>query len=200
MEPEDLAPLVYPLRPSFRGGPALYAAIGRVAYESALTDELLREVLCDLDPFADGLWWLFEGQSSEWLCNSAATMLEHVDPNHSVWPKSVHDDFLAQLAELRGLRPLRNAVVHGIWTNSCDEETLPRPWGGTWTDEDPPYFCSRSRPRTVFESRAFTATDVDVLAKKINDARSRLVEVFLSMSIARGDRQSHGPLPRWRSE
>lgn len=52
---------------SFLDHPEMARAVGRVAIESALFDELLREVLSDVLVPGAGSWILFEGQSSEGL-------------------------------------------------------------------------------------------------------------------------------------
>lgn len=54
--------------------PALSEAIGLVAYESAVLDDVLRQAIDELFYDDSYTWILLEGQSTEWLIDTTKTL------------------------------------------------------------------------------------------------------------------------------
>ncbi|WP_123965235.1 hypothetical protein [Streptomyces sp. TLI_185] len=161
----------------------LYRAIGRVASESALMDELLRELICEVSGVDELFWVLLQGQSSEWLSDTCKAILEQRDPYFRVWPENHHVKVLELLDELSRYRVIRNAVIHGVWypyDPFGGEGLSPRPWGAK-DDGSPVYYCLRSRYRKLDEVREISVGDVEVLADKIADIQKRMVSQFRAM-------------------
>ena len=191
----DLSPLP---PPKFVDDENLTLAIGKVARESALMDELLREMIGDLlgEP-ADIVWILFEGQTSEWLATTLKELLKYVDPHYRKWEKGVHEKLISTVGELAPLRRLRNCIVHGVWLHdSAGSEDWPeRPWGDV-DDGTPIYYCFRSKVRDEPEMRELSVRDVEIIAERINDVQSRIVNHFRSM-LQMINYRWRDPLPRW---
>lgn len=163
----------------------LSAAIGRVAQESALLDEFLRELLDRLVGPSDHIWLLFEGQSSEWLLETTLVMLEQVGPyfRNGKWSAKQRRRVEELLYGARKLRPLRNAVIHGVWSDVSimePEDIRSRPWGEADSDE-PVYFCTKSRSRKVLAQARFAASDVERLANEFAATYSDLRDRFREM-------------------
>ncbi|MFE7895993.1 hypothetical protein ACFU3E_00340 [Streptomyces sp. NPDC057424] len=177
----------------------LTLAIGKVVRESALMDELLRELIGDLlGEASDVVWILFEGQTSEWLATTPKELLKLVDPVNRKWAKEEHEKLISIIGELGLLRRLRNAVVHGVWLRDpiAYEEWAGRPWGNV-SDGTPIYYCFRSKQRDEPEVRELSIRDVEAIAEKYADVRVRVVAHFRSMMNAIGYRWDVTPLPRW---
>lgn len=173
----------------------LSAAIGRVAQESALFDEFLRELLDRLVGPSDHIWLLFEGQPSEWLLETTFVMLEQVDPYFRKWSAKQRRGVEDLLNGARRLRPLRNAVIHGVWSYVSimePEDIRSRPWGEADSDE-PVYFCTKSRFRKVFAEARFAASDVERLANEFAATYSDLRDRFREMLPSYGA----GLFSRW---
>ncbi|MCZ7377305.1 hypothetical protein [Micromonospora sp. WMMC250] len=172
----------------------LAAAVGRVAMESALQEELLRDVLALL--VGDSGWILFEGQSAEWLIQACRISLNEVDHWHSRWKESDHERFNELLRQTDHLRKIRNVVVHGRWEDSpYNDEVVPRPWGA-WENSQA-YYCLRSRLRRGFETRAFTVPDLTRLAESIYGNSIDLADHVRQMHRAWVG-SKYPALPRWR--
>ncbi|WP_431033666.1 hypothetical protein ACQYWQ_09190 [Streptomyces sp. P6-2-1] len=169
---------------TFANNPDLYRAIGRVAAESAQTDEAFREMIGGLLPdSSDDVWMLFEGQGSDWLRNTFKMMLSHVDHQHRWWSAADHQQFATLLREARELGDLRNVVIHGTWHDemvigwSGEDDYVGRPWGDDDTDE-PLFFCMRSRQRRALQEREFTVSDVNGLATRIAANRQLMADLY----------------------
>ncbi|MGW0184460.1 hypothetical protein ACWDV7_01690 [Streptomyces sp. NPDC003362] len=177
----------------------LTLAIGKVVRESALTDELLREMIGDLlGEASDFVWILFEGQTSEWLASTPKELLKLVDPTNRTWAKEEHEKLISIIGELGLLRRLRNSAVHGVWLRDAiaHDEWAGRPWGNV-SDGTPVYFCFRSKQRDEPEVRELSVRDVEMIAEKYADVRARLVTHFRGMMHSAGYRWNVTPLPRW---
>lgn len=173
----------------------LRAAVGRVAQESALLDEFLRELLDELVGPSDHIWLLFEGQSSEWLIETTLAMLEQVDPYFRKWSATQRRGVEELLNDARKLRPLRNAVIHGVWSYVSimePEDIRSRPWGEADSGE-PVYICTKSRFRKVFAQARFAASDVERLANEFAATYSGLRDRFREMLPSYGN----GLFSRW---
>ena len=173
-------------------GPGVYEAVGRVAVESALQDDLLREILTDL--VGQDLWYFFEGQTTEALLVSCRTVLDHTDPPHERFSDAQREAFLKAVTSLSDLRDLRNSVVHGLWSKWCvDPETaLDRPWRDG--DDGELLYVSRSRYRRFNTERKITIGDVHRLADEIHAAYTELAKAYTSMEQPHRTRPV---LPRW---
>jgi hypothetical protein len=150
----------------------LFRAIGRVAVESAVSDENLRLLLNDLTGSDDVKWILFEGQSTEWLLKAVDAVLSHINPPEDELSKSHYSNLRASLKEIGALRNYRNTVVHGTWTQ--DElpwgpgERTPRPWGKINNQTE--WYCMRSRFHKYGPPSVWTVSDVETLANKVRTA------------------------------
>lgn len=181
----------------------LSAAIGRVAMQSALLDELLREILAWLYEKDFAVAIFLEGQKTDWLIQYSRAALNHVDHYYRTWPKDLHDEFNALLSRANELRVLRNIVVHGVWMHeSVDDNPSPRPWGDI-EDGTPVYSCYSSKYRRLFDERLFSVRDVENIAVKIADCCASLAGLCRKMhySIPGNEVDSSkpwlDPLPRW---
>jgi hypothetical protein len=144
------------VRTDFVEDPQLYRAIGRVSAESALFDELVREVIGEVIDGSDYLWILFEGQPTEWLIDTALKIMKEIDPYHEIWRDDLYSRFNSIMGGAGKIRPIRNAVVHGIWTRATvvdGDMITPKPWPTIIIDDENPYYCSRSRKGKIFEVR-----------------------------------------------
>lgn len=160
----------------------LATAIGMVAMKSAQCDDYLRDIIVDITNTDFDLWFLFEGQSTEWLMSTLKTSLEFIDPFYNDWPKELHDELIQSVNALKRPRDLRNWVIHGTWMRPFRvEETHPRPWGEI--DSDEPWFCLRSRSRQPFGTvpMKFTASDVRVLSEKIDEVSVDMMKAYAKM-------------------
>lgn len=173
----------------------LYPAIGKVAVRSALLDDLLREILSEI--IDDSIWYIFEGQSTDWLVRMLRDAFEWHNVNYFRWTQAEQERFLAALSPSDRLRNLRNSVMHGLWSTwsvgSDEEPTLSRPWGGD--DRTPGVLvCTRSRQRKGGSEQFFTVGDVERLALEYQKLTQEVANVFYDMDR----RNKRGKLlPRW---
>lgn len=176
----------------------LTSAVGRVAIESSLTDDLLREILSKL--YSGDYAWIFaEGQGTDWLIKHIKAVLPETNFNHRFWPASLENAFVNAIGELNPLRELRNNVIHGVWAyQPVDENDVQdRPWGNWDNSLDSEVFILvKSRQRTIFTERMFSVSDVVRLADEYSANRKRIVEAYRQLH-----RDRLGPpyeiLPRW---
>lgn len=170
----------------------LYAAIGRVTAESALADELLSEILSSA--VSDRLHYLFYGMGVETLYRAASQIVKY-ENHRGRWAEADEAEFLAALAALHSLVPLRNAVVHGTWRldDVSEEDVRPRPWGGGMEGPDL-YYCWRNRYLGEPIEQAFTLADLDELAERFRRGYGRLAVSYASMEAPN---TRVNPLPRW---
>lgn len=164
---------------------ALESAIGRVAINSAKCDDRLRSILNDLAGNHDGVWLLYEGQTTEWLISTTEMMVEQLNPYFRRWPERLNNDLLAALRDLKPLRDRRNTVIHGTWELRSKIEHIydddewgirPRPWG--IRDQADEWCCFRSRFRRYDPPHAYTASDVHFLADRISDVSADAMAAY----------------------
>ena len=151
----------------------LYRAIGRVASESANTEQVLRATLRSYS-LDEAIGVVFEGQSFDWLADSiraifkvASAVLaegsaEYISAEHNF------EEINNALMRMRPLRDRRNFIIHGTWS-VCQggEECLATP-SQSEDGEMPVFHFSRSRSRRFYGSEEhFTVPDIDQLADSI---------------------------------
>lgn len=179
----------------------LFRAVGRVSVESALLDELMREVITELIEGSDYMWILFEGQSTEWLIATVLEILTEMDSHRRIWPDDLHSRFKCIMSGIKKIRPLRNSVIHGNWTYDTPAELTEiasKPWRTIVHNEDV-YYCNRSRMRDIEEVREFSISDVDHLADLFMDARMALTATARLMLRVKHDDDNYVSFRRWWS-
>ncbi|MEY9907826.1 hypothetical protein ABIA35_004058 [Catenulispora sp. MAP12-49] len=161
--------------------PALSEAIGLVAYESAVLDDVLRQAIDELFYDDSYTWILLEGQSTEWLIDTTKTLLKYSDHGMQKFGAEGHEALMRLLDEARPLSALRNAVIHGVWseTSTLGEGAKPRYWGGPL---DGAYFCLRSRVRRYDDERPFTIGDIERIATEYMTLSVRIVDLCLRLT------------------
>ena len=158
----------------------LYAAIGRVASQSANLDDTLRNLLHDLVGISDEVWVLFEGQSTDWLVNSCRAVFKVTGPSYH-WSADLRDRVAQLLARIDSLRRQRNIVIHGVWSRQCfyrhDEEKhcISRP--NDLKDDSETYYFMRSNQRKIFEEAHLSVADIESLAQDILQANLGIWEL-----------------------
>jgi hypothetical protein len=162
----------------------LARAIGRVAMNSAQTDERLRRVIHELIGLDDAAWILFEGQPTEKLIRDADKLLELQTSQYEA-------DLVAQLrlvlGDIRRLVSHRNIVVHGLWSSSAfweegglDDDTITCPWGQI-DDGSPQMFCFRSRYGRYDGQIKVRVSEVNALADMIDTSSRSLMVSYAKM-------------------
>jgi hypothetical protein len=151
----------------------LYRAIGRVASESANTEQVLRATLRSYS-LDEAIGVVFEGQSFDWLADSIRAIFKvafAVLAEGSAEYISAEQNFEVinnALMRMRPLRDRRNFIIHGTWS-VCQggDECLATP-SQSEDGEMPVFHFSRSRNRRFYESEEhFTVSDIDQLADSI---------------------------------
>lgn len=170
---------------------ALYLAIGRVAAESALLDEVLTELLDKLIG-SEHTWIITTGQNTEWLIQSCRLIFEEINPffkKYSENDQKIFFDFLAQAGQLR---TFRNQIVHGNWEHSGASPFGLR--GRAWQDFEleSVLYVSRARIRKGYDETCLQLGAVQQLAVDLVNLRDDLVRHFLKMQNL--DAKS---MPRW---
>ena len=125
----------------------LYAAIGRVAAQSAQNDDHMREVFFAI-LWSDSAWILAEGQPTEWLCSTLPVLLHLEDSGYERWPRAMHDEVIGAIKQIKSLHAHRNTIIHSTWRKGLierEEDTVTRPWGKR--DDQVPWAAFRSRQR-----------------------------------------------------
>jgi len=159
----------------------LYRAIGRVASESANTEQILRAALRSYSIIDEATNVIFEGQSFDWLANSIKAIFKVAfdalaeGTNEYVSAKQDFDVINDTLASLRPVRDRRNFIIHGTWS-ICrgGDECLATP---SQSDGDgvPTFHFSRSRSHHFYQSEEhLTVSDIDGLADSIEVQNERL--------------------------
>lgn len=99
----------------------LYCAIGRVASESANTEEVLRSALKSYS-YDEAVTVIFEGQSFDQLADSiraifkvAFDALLEANPDYTL-AQGKFDTVNNALGSMRPLRDRRNFIIHGTWS------------------------------------------------------------------------------------
>jgi hypothetical protein len=168
--------------PPFGWGRAdgLYEAIGRVAVESALFDELLDSIIGEIVDDRFAFFW--EGQATEALGDLCKKAVYSADPFAKRWGQEHHDRINQLLTEANYLRQIRNIVVHGIWSvhNSEEGETRHRPWGNAKSEETV-LFARLSKLRGRVVEYAMTVSDILELADKYDTLSLDLARAFYDM-------------------
>ncbi|WP_143736795.1 hypothetical protein [Microbispora sp. GKU 823] len=167
----------------------LYAAIGRVASESANIEATLRWIFCAYvraeSDYSDGenLTVLFEGQSWEWLANNLSIVLK-VRMEHDLHDFEEYKELASILPSLTALRERRNLVIHGVWTICSQDENdgLCDLWDSSpppAADAGPVYHFYRSRLRKFFGAEAhMTTSDVERLADELQEADAKITAAW----------------------
>jgi hypothetical protein len=163
----------------------LYHAIGRVASESANTEQVLRAVLRSYSTLDEAIGVIFEGQSFDWLADSiraifkvafdalAEASAEYVSAKRNF--EVIND----ALVSVRPLRDRRNFIIHGTWS-VCQggSECLATP-SRSEDDGIPVFHFSRSRSRRIYESEEhLTVSDINQLADSIKAQNDMLSNTF----------------------
>ena len=155
---------------------ALLTAIGRVAHETALFDAMLTEFVGYLAD-SDSVGALSSGQTTDWLVQTCRLLLEEADPYQRHFPASFHSRVNTSMARATELRPIRNRVIHGTWSNlRFHERPLGRPFGGSFDGEV--YWVARDRQRRAFEEQAMTVSDVDELADAVRALTADVIRAW----------------------
>jgi HAMP domain-containing protein len=172
----------------------LYLAIGKVAAESALLDEMLNELLDELIG-NEHTWLLTTGQNTDWLIQSCRLVFEALnpDPNENAEKdKKILFDLFSRVGELRSFR---NQVVHGDWDHSGPSlfGIRPRPWRDF--EQESVLYVTRARIRKGHEEKVLKLAEVQQLAVDLAKLRDDLVRHFRQMRNL--DASS---MPRWACE
>lgn len=162
-------------RPASRVDDPLLRAIGRVVVDSAELDELLRYIANDLLGYSDESWVIFEGQPTEWLIQTCeALVTEHLgQPYTREHPRTDYSAISDCLKDLRNLKQVRNAVVHGTWEDEFTGIVAPR--SPPWPHEPGETFCcSQSRRHRSAHEWVLTTGDVERTAQELRSLTDRL--------------------------
>lgn len=152
----------------------LYCAIGRVASESANTEQILRTALRGYAALDEAIGIIFEGQSFEWPADSIRAIFKVAfdvlleDSAEYTLAKRNFDIINDALVKMRPLRDRRNFIIHGTWFVCQDEDMCLAAPSQSESDEMPAFHFSRSRSRRFYESEEhLTASDINRLADSI---------------------------------
>jgi hypothetical protein len=165
----------------------LYCAIGRVASESANTEEILRSALRGYS-MDDAITVVFEGQSFDQLADSIRAIFKFaLDALLESHPEYI----LAQrnfetvnnaLVSMRPLRDRRNLIIHGTWSICQSGKDCPAGFLQSICDEVPVFHFSRSRSRRDVKSEEhLTVSGVEKLADSIKEQNDSLSHVVLGV-------------------
>jgi hypothetical protein len=143
-------------------------ALGRVVVASARLELRLRMVVEHLTVDDDVVWYVWEGQSADWLLGTATALLKAADRlGRSSRVEDVNTvlDLLGQVKTVFGLR---NHLVHGVWVDldqwGVIEQRPPHRRHGPDTADEPVVVCYRSRRQKDADAMCWSARDVDDLA------------------------------------
>lgn len=158
----------------------LYLAIGRVAAESALLDEVLTELLDELIG-SEHTWMITTGQNTEWLIQSCRLVFEELNPFFKEYAEEDQKIFFDLLSRAGQLRTFRNQIVHGYWDHSGAS-----PFGlrsRAWKDFEleSVLYVSRARIRKGYEEKTLKLAEVQQLAVDLANLRDDLVRHFRQM-------------------
>ena len=153
---------------------------------SAEADQTLTQILESVAFVGDYAWILLQGQSTEWLIQSIISVFKISGRPYRSTAEDV-ERVQQMTGKLKSLQNYRNVVIHGRWSASPlysepggeDPEwhPRPRPWGTI--DDEPIFYCHRTRLRKVPPDQELTITDVEHLASQIEQVDSELVEVLI---------------------
>jgi hypothetical protein len=173
---------------------ALYMAIGKVAAESALLDQVLNELLDQLIG-SEHTWIITTGQNSDWLIQSCRLVFEEINPFFKRFSEKDQKIFFELLSRASELRIFRNQVVHGDWSHSGSSPFGLR--GRSWGDFQDDFFLyvSRDRIRKGPDEKDVKLLDIQELASDLAQLRDDLVRHFRQMRKLKA-----GSMPRWACE
>lgn len=164
----------------------LYCSIGRVACESANTEEILRTTLKEYLFTEEAIHVIFEGQSYDWLTDTIRAVFKaafdvlletHTQfDSHKRNFEAVNKAFI----DMRPLRDRRNFVIHGTWSICEAEDYCEATPSPSESADSPSFHFSRSRSRRYWQAQEhLTAIDINLLADAIK-AHNETLSVILA--------------------
>ena len=151
-----------------------YRAIGRVASESANTEQILRTALRSYSALDEAIGVIFEGQSFDWLADSIRAIFKvafdalREGSADYVLAKQNFDLINDALVSVRSLRERRNFIIHGTWSVCQNGDECLATRSQSKGDGMSVFHFSRSRSRRFYESEEhLTVSDIDLLADSI---------------------------------
>jgi hypothetical protein len=152
---------------------SLLIAIGRIATSSARLEGALRHVVGELFRNPDAGWIIFEGQSIDSLItNGNALLSEYVEDD-----EGNNSHLRGLFNEAGALSKDRNVVIHGEWTKECFFKSEPegcKPHSPDSLHSDKLFHVARSRRGKGLEEEAWSVSDIEDLASKINAVTLKL--------------------------
>ncbi|MEU7141692.1 hypothetical protein ABZ942_19735 [Nocardia sp. NPDC046473] len=139
----------------------VYPALGRLVLSSSYLEGRLRYLVGWLAA-TDEASIVFDGQSTDWLIQSAKAMLGELKQT-GAYALQDCGRFEAALARAKELNNDRNFFVHGEWSiESGDDLCIPRP--KSRPIDERVFYIARSRLRKVFQEHEVAVVDVELLA------------------------------------
>jgi len=163
----------------------LYCSIGRVACESANTEQILRATLRGYSVVDEAYTVIYEGQSYEWLAECIRTIFKAAFDvlleNHPEYrmAKTNYDAVNGALIDIRPLRDKRNFIIHGTWSICPGEDECRATPSHSENHENPGFHFSRSRSRRYWQEQVhLTALDIAQLAESIETKNETLSAIL----------------------